>query len=169
MKELNHSERIARYIIGFIMLVIVYLILLPCIIVAVLANYIGQVFDNISKTLTPDFTYLNDNIFAIQNGCTKKEFDAEMRQLREQIASEQEMKGKTEKNELCFTLGNKHTKLLVLYLKVLPPTRTATPAIRHMKATRATTKKVVSGSPSTILLVTAGWRSSRQGRRRLVG
>lgn len=54
-------------------------------------------FDNISKTLTPDFTYLNDNIFAIQNGCTKKEFDAEMRQLREQIASEQEMKGKTEK------------------------------------------------------------------------
>ena len=74
----------------FLMLAIVYIILLPFIIVAVLANYTGQVFDNISKTLTPNFTYLNDNLFAIQNGCTKKELDAEMRQLREQIASEQE-------------------------------------------------------------------------------
>lgn len=98
MKELNHSERIARYIIGFIMLVIVYLILLPFIIVAFLANFIGQIFNNISKTLTPDFDYLNNALFAIRNGISKQQFDAAMKRMREQVIAERR-KSEAKKNE----------------------------------------------------------------------
>jgi len=88
MKELSNTEKVIRFMVGYILLTVVYLILLPFNIVAILANIIGQIFNNISKILTPDFDYLNDTLFAIRNGISKQQFDADMKKMREQIIAE---------------------------------------------------------------------------------
>ena len=98
MKELSNTEKVIRFMVGYILLAVVYLILLPFIIVAFLTNIIGQIFNNISKILTPDFDYLNNALFAIRNGISKQQFDADMKKMREQIIAERR-KSEAKKNE----------------------------------------------------------------------
>lgn len=78
MKKIGDFEQLIRYIGAYILMITVYLFFFPFIVISVLFNFLGQVFNNASKILNPNFNLLNDVLFAIINGCSKKKHDEEM-------------------------------------------------------------------------------------------
>ena len=65
MKKIGDFEQLIRYIGAYILMVTVYLFFFPFIVISVLFNFLGQVFNNASKILNPNFNLLNDVLFAI--------------------------------------------------------------------------------------------------------
>ena len=73
---------------GYLITVLVYIITLPISVVAALCILLGQLFDSIGKTIIPRFGPVEDIVFFITHGMTKKELNEEMKRQQEEVMNE---------------------------------------------------------------------------------
>ena len=74
-----------RMLTGYLITVLVYIITLPLSIVAALCLLLGQMFDSIGKTILPRFGPVEDIVFFVTHGMTKKEFNEEMKRQQKEV------------------------------------------------------------------------------------
>ena len=73
---------------GYLITVLVYIITLPISVVAALCILLGHLFDSIGKTILPRFGPVEDIVFFITHGMTKKELNEEMKRKEEEMMNE---------------------------------------------------------------------------------